>query len=348
MTLKGLDGVVIFSPENLRYLTGFSGEASYGLITHKNMYLVTDYRFADQANAECVGVNIICRDRDRQTLGDVFKCLLSGENAKNVGVETEHLSHDIWVALHFRLSDFNTVPTKGLIETLRICKDSWEISQIQEAALIADTALEALLGQIELGVSERDLARELDYLIKSYGADDVSFPTILGFGANSAKPHCVPSQRPLMSGDFVLIDFGAMVNGYRSDMTRTFVAGKPSDQQTIMMKAVLRAQEVAIAAVRPGISGRELDQEAIRVLNLSPFKKYAGKGLGHGVGLKLHERPFLGPNCDEVLQAGCIVTIEPGLYIPQYGGVRYEDDILVQDTGAKCLTKAAKFFELEV
>lgn len=348
MAKRGLEALLIFSPENLRYLTGFSGEASFGVLSGQGIYLITDYRFVEQAQTECLGTTVICRDRDRQTLGNVFAEILSSERTSNIGIESEHLSHDSWLSVETALVKFNLLPSTGLIEHLRMCKDEWEIAQIKEAAAIADAALQALLSQLELGVTEKHMAHELDYLVRSHGADDVAFPTILGFGSNSARPHCVPSQRPLMSGDIVLIDFGAVVNGYRSDMTRTFVAGRPTAQQSMMMATVLRAQEAAIAAVRPGIAGFEVDEQAERVFASSPFKPHAGKGLGHGIGLKLHELPFLGQKCGEILKAGFVVTIEPGLYIPQYGGVRYEDDILIEESGAKVLTKSPKFFELDI
>lgn len=345
---RGIDALLIFSPENVRYLTGFTGEASFGVLTGRHIYLITDYRFIEQAQTECVGTTVICRDRDRQTLGHAFADVLSSEQISNVGIESEHLSHDMWVSVETALSNFKLVACRSIVENLRMCKDPWEIAQIQEAAAIADLALQDLVEQFELGVSEKHMAHELDYLVRSHGGDDVAFSTILGFGPNSAKPHCVPSRRPLMNGDFVLIDFGAMVNGYRSDMTRTFVAGKPTAQQSMMMRTVLRAQEAAIAAARPGIVGSEVDKHASQVLAASPFKAHAGKGLGHGVGLKLHESPFLGKNCSEILQAGFVVTIEPGLYIPQYGGVRYEDDILIDESGSRVLTHSPKFFELEI
>lgn len=348
LAAQGLDALLIFSPDNLRYLSAYSGEAAYGVLTAQQLYLVTDYRFAEQAQEECRGWRVICRDRDRETLGEVLRARLADEGARSAGIETEHLSQDLYAALTPALHGIALRPVKGLVETLRMVKDAWEIAQIEAAARIADRALAALLPQLLPGVSERAMARELDYLMRLYGADELSFPTILGFGANAARPHCVPSARALARGDFVLIDFGAALNGYRSDMTRTYVAGKASARQNAMMRAVLEAQQAAIGAVRAGVAGHALDAQAGRVLGASPFAAYAGKGLGHGVGLKLHERPFLGPACAEVLEAGCVVTVEPGLYIPGYGGVRFEDDILVEQEGARSLTHAPKAFELDL
>lgn len=346
MRAHDLEALLIFSPENLRYLTGFRGEAAYGVLTQRRMHLVTDYRFVQQAQEECRGTDIVCRDRDRQTLGEALRSILAGESVVSAGIETAHLSHATHASLASDLARFGMVPANGLVEGLRIDKDEWEIEQIAKAAAIADMALASLLAQFRLGVTERDMARELDYLVKCHGADDVAFPTILGFGANSARPHCVPSTRPLAKGDIVLIDFGAMVNGYRSDMTRTFVAGTPSALQARMMQAVLEAQEAAIAAVRPGAAGADVDARAARVLASTQFAHHAGPGTGHGVGLTLHEKPFLGPGCGDILRAGWVVTIEPALYVPGYGGVRYEDDVLVAAAGATCLTRSPKFPEL--
>ena len=346
MRARGIDALMVFSLDNLHYLTGYTGEAACGILAGHSLHLITDYRFVEQANADCLHCTVVCRDREKTTLPEAIGAVLGNGDISSVAVESEYLSFDLFTQIQRHYKRLMLVPSKGIVEGLRACKDEWEVAQIRKAAGIADQALEQLLAQVRPGVTERGLARELDYLMRGKGADELAFPIIVGFGENSAKPHCVPGYRVLNKGDFVLIDFGAMVNGYRSDMTRTFVMGEPSAQQRAMMSTVLRAQEAAIAATRAGVSGRQLDREARGIIDRSAFAQYAGEGLGHGVGLKLHEHPFLGPRCEERLQSGFVVTIEPGVYIPGVGGVRYEDDVLVGDDSAICLTHAPKFFQL--
>ncbi len=182
--------------------------------------------------------------------------------------------------------------------------------------------------------------------MQSLGSAGTSFPTILGFGARTALPHCIPSERALAVGDLVLIDFGAVVNGYRSDMTRSYVAGPADARQRAMFTTVAAAQAAALDRLRAGVSGACADAAARAVLLGSPFAEFAGPGLGHGVGIKLHEPPFMGPSCRELLKKDYVVTIEPGLYIPEYGGIRLEDDVLITDDGYRMLTHAPKHFEL--
>lgn len=348
MRSRGIDALMVFSPDNLRYLTGYTGEAACGILAGHSLHLITDYRFIEQANAECLHCTVVCRDRENTSLPEAIGEVLGNHDMANVAIESEYLSFDLFTTIQRHYKRLMLIPSKGIVEGLRARKDEWELAQIGKAAAIADQALEQLLAQIRPGVTERDLARELDYLMRAGGADELAFPIIVGFGENSAKPHCVPGYRVLKQGDFVLIDFGAMVNGYRSDMTRTFVMGEPSAQQSAMMSTVLRAQEAAIAATRAGVAGRQADRAARDIIERSAFAQYAGEGLGHGVGLKLHEYPFLGPRCEETLQSGYVVTIEPGIYIPGIGGVRYEDDVLVGADGARCLTHAPKFFQIGV
>lgn len=346
MRSRGISALMVFSPDNLRYLAGYTGEAACGILAGDSLHLITDYRFIEQANADCLHCTVVCRDRENTSLPEAIGAVLGDGDISGVAVESEYLSFDLFTHIQRHFKRLMLIPSKGIVEGLRACKDEWEVAQIRKAAGIADLALERLLAQIRPGVTERDLARELDYLMRAGGADELSFPIIVGFGENSAKPHCVPGDRVLKQGDLVLIDFGAMVNGYRSDMTRTCVMGEPSARQRAMMSAVLHAQEAAIAVTRAGVSGREIDRQARDIIARSDFAQYAGEGLGHGVGLKLHEYPFLGPHCEETLQSGYVVTIEPGIYIPGVGGVRYEDDVLVGEDGASCLTRAPKLFQL--
>lgn len=344
------DAALFFSLDNLRYLYNYSGEAAYGVVTQANLYLITDYRFLEQAEDECVSdclpTKVICRDRDKQSLGQAIAAILQNEKARHVWFEAEYISVGAWNAIAQDNPQAVFTPSTGAVEQQRKRKDAWEVAQIKAAAEIADQALAATLPQMCLGVSEAELALELDYQMQKRGSQGLSFVTILGFGARSALPHCIPSQKRLQKGDLIVLDFGAVVNGYRSDMTRSFVAGPASSQQQAMFDTVSAAQQAAFALLRDGVAAREVNAASAAVLQASSFAEFAGPGLGHGLGIKLHEQPFISPVCREYLMCNYVVTIEPGIYIPQYGGVRIEDDVLITENGFEFLTHAPKQFEL--
>ena len=230
----------------------------------------------------------------------------------------------------------------GTIEKLRMIKTADEIASIKQAAAIGDQALANILPLIKEGITERELAIELDYQMAKLGSEEVSFATILGFGERSALPHGIPSSRKLKQGDLILIDFGAVMNGYRSDMTRTFVFGKADAKQKHIYQLVQEAQQAAIDKLTEGISGQTLYEQSANILLSSDYKDYAGEGLGHGVGLQLHEQPFLGPDCKTIIEQGCVITIEPGIYIPGWGGIRIEDDVVLTENGLEIMTQAPK------
>lgn len=350
MLQAGQDAALLFSAVNLRYLFNYTGEALMAVVTPEQVVLITDYRFIEQAQTEtkpvCPKAAFFCRDRDRQSLGQAIALQLSAVKARRVWFEDSDISVLLWRAIceDNGLIEFSPCPPH--LAAQRIVKDDWEVAQIEQAAAIADVALARALPMLQVGVSEREFATELEYQLKKAGAEDFSFATILGFSGRSALPHALPTCKRLKKGDLVVLDFGAVVNGYRSDMTRSFVCGKPSPLQQQMYQTVLEAQQAAIDAVRAGISGAVLNNIAAQILAASPFAKDAGPGLGHGVGLQLHEQPFLGPLCQQLLPENAVITIEPGIYIADFGGVRIEDDVLVTKTGCRILTKAPKQFEL--
>lgn len=351
MTLAEQDASLIFSLDNLRYLFNYTGEAAYGLVTHNAMYLITDYRFVEQAQEECVSEDIqttvVCRDRDRQTLGQAIASLLQQEKSQHCWFEADQMNVAMWEAIALDNKAIHFTPSTNALERQRKTKDAWEIAQMRKAANIADQALAMLVPQLKLGVSERDMAIELDYQMQKLGSEGVSFQTILGFGERSALPHCIPSHRRLQAGDLIVLDFGAVVNGYRSDMTRSFVAGKADAQQKAMYGTVFSAQRAALNCLKDGVAAAHVNAASSAILDASSFAKYAGPGLGHGVGIKLHEQPFIGPFCKEHLRTNYVVTIEPGIYIPQYGGIRLEDDVLITEDGFDYITHAPKQFELD-
>ncbi|MCH8617985.1 Xaa-Pro peptidase family protein [Undibacterium sp. TS12] len=348
MITDGHDCLLVFSLDNLRYLANYSGEAACGLITAEHVYLITDYRFVEQALEECINSQVICRNRDRQSLGQAIRQLLEQEHITTCAFETAHISVQAWAAIQLDLPAINCPACVGLVEELRKIKDDWEISQISMAAAIADQALRDSLPLLTIGVTERDFAVELEYRMQKLGAEALSFPSIVGFGARSALPHCIPSNLSLRHGDLVVIDFGAVINGYRSDMTRSFVAGKPNAKQTAIYRTVQRAQQAAFEQLRAGQAAVDVSSAAAAIIRDSEFAAFTSTGLGHGVGLQLHEPPFISPVCQDILQRNYVVTIEPGIYIPGYGGIRIEDDVVITGDGYCFLTHAPKDFELAV
>lgn len=340
----GHNSLLIFNQHNITYLSSFNGHAATLLITPEVNYLLTDYRYFEQAKKQATEFEVVCRDRANQTLESLIKELLTRHNIQTLAFEADHISFNQWqkIASHLNLSE--TTPASQLVEQLRYYKDDDEIASISQAAAIADKALANILPLIKPGVSERDMATELEYQMSLLGSEELSFATILLAGKRSALPHGIPGNTPINNGDLILFDFGAVVNGYRSDMTRTYVMGKPSDKQKEIYNLVRSAQQAAIDAIADGVSGEFLAQQSDQILNTSPYGKFKGEGLGHGVGLELHESPFMGKGCQFKISKGSVITIEPGIYIPDWGGIRIEDDVVLTDDGLKILTQSPKDF----
>lgn len=339
---------IIFSDINIRYLSNFSGHAATILLTDKVNYLITDYRYFEQAKSqtESEGFTVLCRDRANQTLASLISELLNNENCLTLFFEGEHISVTQWQEMNEKILQSSQVKhitaLSGTVEKLRMIKTVDEITYIKQAAAIADQALANILPLVKQGITERELANELDYQMAKLGSEELSFATILLFGERSALPHGVPSDRSLQYGDLILIDFGAVVNGYRSDMTRTFVFGKATTKQKQIYHLVQTAQESALNSISEGVSGKFLYEQSANILLNSEYKDYAGEGLGHGVGLELHEQPFLGPDCHIKIEKGCVITIEPGIYIPNWGGIRIEDDVVLTSNGLEVINKSPK------
>ena len=343
---KPYSAMLIFSDINISYLSTFTGHAATVLLTSKGNYLLTDYRYFEQAKEQASHFKVICRDRANQSLASLIEDLLFQDDCQCLSFESEHISVMQWQQIHQQVSQLTKLgqimPVTGAVEALRFIKSASQRASMEQAAKIGDTALSTMLNSVKAGVTERELAIELDYQMALLGSEQVSFATILLFGERSALPHGIPGDRQLKLGDIILIDFGAVVNGYRSDMTRTFVFGEASAEQKHIYQLVQSAQQAAIDAVVEGVLGSHLYQQSAKILFHSEYKEYAGEGLGHGVGLVLHEQPFIGPDCHTPIEKGCVFTIEPGIYIPGWGGVRIEDDVVLTDDGLKILTKSPK------
>jgi len=312
------------------------------LLTPEASYLITDYRYYEQAKDQTDGIKVICRDRIKQSLGNLLNELLQQDKVDSLSFEADHISVSLWQDIEQQLQLRQIRPSARLIEDLRYYKDQHEIESIAQAASIADQALANILPLVKPGVTEHELSTELDYQMSKLGSEELSFATILLAGKRAALPHGIPGSTVFEKGDFILIDFGAVINGYHSDMTRTYILGKPSSQQKEIFDLVLQAQLAAIDAIEEGVTAEYLNQQSADILKASRFAEYMGNGLGHGVGLEVHENPFMNTGCKQIIEKGCVITIEPGIYIPDWGGVRIEDDVVLTDKGLRILNSAPK------
>lgn len=340
------DAVLIAGTQNCRYLSGMANDdphVAYLLISDNALYLVTDYRYSLQAKSQChEGIEVIERDRANVSLGQQFNLLLKQMKVQQLAFERDFFSYGMIEDIKAQLDGVKTTGISGWVERQRMVKDESEIKAIKTAANIADEALANLVGFMRPGMTERDAGLELEYQMQKAGSEGLSFPTILISGERTALPHGMPGSRVLTPGDLITIDFGAVIDGYRSDMTRNLVVGEPNKKQLEVYETVKMAQEVGVQSVIAGIKGSHPYIEAKKVLDASPFAEYQGEGLGHGVGLFLHEQPFLQQNCTITLEENMVITIEPGIYIPGWGGIRIEDDIRVTTEGSEMLTHAPR------
>lgn len=336
------DALLVFYGHNITYLSGFTGHAATALILPDVSYLLTDYRYFEQAKEQAEGFTVICRDRVQQSLAALIAELTAKHAVTSLAFEADHISHGAWLNMTKDWIGIDAIPVTRWVEDLRYSKDASEIASIQLAAQIADQALGELIRSIKAGVTERELAIELEYQMALLGSEEPSFNTIMLAAERSALPHGVPGDKKLQAGDLLLIDFGAMINGYHSDMTRTFILGQADDKQREIYQTVYAAQQAAMDALTIGISGNELHQQAKRILDASPYAAYQGEGLGHGLGLDLHEFPLMGMGSDLVIEKNTVITIEPGIYIPGWGGVRIEDDVYIGDEGLVLLTQSPR------
>lgn len=303
-------------------------------------YLITDGRFTELAQKECVGFEVVNWHLFDRNLIKAVSHICVENGVKRLGFERTNITFDKYEALKNMLCDIELVGTDGIVESLRYIKDETEASYIKKACEISDKALEELVPHIKVGVSEKELCARLEFYLKMNGADEIGFETILISGAKTSLPHGKPDEKLIEDGDFVTIDFGAKYNGYISDMTRTFIVGKPSEKHLEIYNLVKEAQLVGLSKIKAGVLASEPDK-AIREV-IKKYEEFYYPGIGHGVGMDLHEEPFLGNYGTKVIEKNCIITMEPGLYIPGFGGVRIEDTVLVKDDSIEILTKFPK------
>ncbi len=337
---NNIDGFIVSKPENQYYLSSFSGEG-LTIITGNKNYIITDSRYTEQAKKEASDFEIIETKAGFSPFSISFQ-IIKELGLRRIGIESHSLTVKEYDELTKSFKDTSLIKTEGLIEQLRAIKDIHEISLIKSAQEITDKAFEHILDFIKPGASELELVAELEYFMKKNGSQSTAFQTILVSGPRTSLPHGIPSKRVLQAGDLVTIDFGARFSGYCSDMTRTVIIGKPSEKQLSIYNTVLDAQVKAIEHVKPGLTGKDIDGVARKFIQEEGFGDYFGHGLGHGVGLEIHEAPKLSPKGENKLLPGMIVTIEPGIYIENFGGVRIEDMLVITENGFENLTKSEK------
>lgn len=335
-----LDVIFVGQPENRRYLSGFTGSSAYLFISQEEKILATDSRYYEQVGQECPGWRL---EKINRRFTDTLPGLLASLGAKRVGFESEHLTVSWYDKLRKAADGVEWVATGGLVESLRLEKGEEELAAIRQAVAIADEALAWMLSRLRPGLTEKEIAWELEAAMRQRGAERVSFDLIVAGGPNSALPHHHPGDRPIAPGEPILIDMGCVYGGYSSDMTRTVCLGQSNGRLfEEIYSLVLKAQEQAEAGIKAGISAAEADSLARNVISEAGYGEFFGHGLGHGVGLAIHEEPSLSSLSDRLLPPGAVVTIEPGIYLPGWGGVRIEDMGVVRQDGLEIFTASSK------
>jgi Xaa-Pro aminopeptidase len=333
-----LDGLLLTGLSNIRYLTGFSGTSALLVVTPRDVVFITDFRYQTQVVEEVGDIARIIIEPSSLWTG-LWQQLAALSSAQVLGFETAHIQHRDFQRLVEAGARWQWRPTVDLVETLRERKDDGEIARIREAADVATRALERTLPDVHVGMSELQVAGVLEKALRDEGSEGFPFPSIVAGGPRSALPHARSSSRALEKGDFLLMDFGAEVGGYCSDMTRTVVMGSASEEHRVVYDVVRVANERAAKGVRAGMSGRDADAIARQYIERAGYGDLFGHSLGHGIGLEVHEAPRLARTAEGTLPEGAVVTIEPGVYRPGWGGVRIEDDVVLGAGGPQILTQ---------
>lgn len=350
---KHLSALLVTQPANRRYLSGYTAtdhgiqeSAGVLLVPRRGQpYLLTDSRFLLQAREEAAGFNVLLY---RKGLLATLQRLLPELGVRRLGFESHYLLHSTagrLAGLAEKLG-LELVPVTEMVEPLRVVKTGEEIGKIRAAVLLNERVFQQVYRTLRPGMTEAGIALALETAMRELGAEGPSFATIVAFGTNAAKPHAVPGTRVLAAGEPVLIDMGLVLDGYCSDMTRTVVVGKPDPLFRERLRIVRRAQLAAIKVIRAGIPGRDVDLAARRVIRESGYGAFFGHALGHGVGLEVHEEPRLSARCRKKLRAGMVVTVEPGIYLPEWGGIRLENMVVVREGGCEVLNRDTTFLDL--
>lgn len=339
MQAESLEAFIVASPENRRYMSGFTGTSALCVILLDKAYLLTDFRYIEQATSQAPEFEVI------DAGADLLKAIKGFVGmAKRIGFEEDYMTYMDYLKLKDAVSNAELVPKVSVIVGLRAIKEPEELLKIRQAVKIADDAFAHILKYVELGQKEEEVALELEYVMRRAGASGGSFDFIVASGWRSAMPHGVASSKTIQQGDLLTLDFGAIYSGYCSDITRTIVFGEPDEKQLEIYDLVLKANRAGIAAIKPGLKGKDVDAVSRRMIEDAGYGKNFGHGLGHAVGLAIHENPRFSPREEQVIEPGMVMTIEPGVYLPEWGGVRIEDMVVVTENGCEVLTQAPKEF----
>jgi Xaa-Pro aminopeptidase len=341
---SGLDALLVTNFTNVTYLSGFTGDDSYLLVLSTGEVMVSDPRYTTQLEEECPAMEASIRPPG---IGMVQRVAEIASRAKigKLGIEGASMTVALRDEIAAALPKCELVSTSNLVEDLRVIKDKDEVAEIRRAVWYAERAFAILRASLRPERTEKEVADELENNIRLFGGKGCSFPSIVAVGARSALPHARPTDQEIGAADFVLVDWGAKGNLYMSDLTRVLVTGKIPPKLERIYRVVLQAQEQAIAAIRPGLSCHEVDEVARKLIGKAGYGKNFGHGLGHGIGLEIHEAPRLAAQAHRKLEPGMVVTVEPGIYLPGFGGVRIEDDVLVTKSGGEVLTTLPKQWE---
>lgn len=340
---QNIDAMLIGSGANRRYISGFTGSNAMLYLSSKRQVLITDFRYIEQAKIESHPFEII-NQTSKGLIGTALQ-IAKEDSARYIGFESDHTNYTS--SLEFsKYPSFEFIPTKHLIEQLRQIKDDKEIEALRKAEHIGDLAFSHIVDFIKSyykqGLTEKDVALEIEYRMRKKGAEGISFNAIVAGGTRSALPHAQPTDQSFKPGDFIVLDFGCIYQGYCSDMTRTMIIGEPTKKQSEIYQTVLHAQLEALKCIKPGVLGKEVDQVARDIITQAGYGTYFGHGLGHSTGLEIHENPRFSPLETTMIQKGMVITVEPGIYVPHLGGVRIEDLVVITEDGMENLTHSTK------
>jgi Xaa-Pro aminopeptidase len=339
MREQALNAMLVTRPENQRYLSGYTGGEAALLITPHKSLILTDFRYYEQVAEEAPDFQLV---KVEGKLSLVLKQVLKTHDIRTLGFESTHVAFDQYQEWKTACRGVKWIPLRDVVERLRLIKDDDELAVMKKAIAVSDAACDYIRQIMRVGMTEKQVAWELESFMRTHGAEALSFGLIVGSGPNGAKPHSVLQDRPIQKGEPVVMDLGAQVDGYHSDLTRTVCLGEPDDKLRKIHDIVLRAQLAAEEGARPGMTGQQVDALARQVIADAGHADHFGHGLGHGVGLAVHEGPRASPLSSTILEPGMLCTIEPGIYLPGWGGVRIEDIVLFTESGVQVLTQTRK------
>ncbi|EGA90121.1 putative peptidase yqhT [Planococcus donghaensis MPA1U2] len=338
MKQREVEAVLVTSPYNLRYITEFTGTAGLAIVTQQKAVFITDFRYTEQAGEQVKEFDVI--QAEKNLMDEVVKTVKSMD-IETLAFEQDYMTYAQAAQYKEKLA-CELEPISNLIEKIRMVKTAEEVAVLKAAAKIADDTYEHICGFIRPGLTELEVSNELEFFMRQQGATSSSFDIIVASGLRSALPHGVATDKVIEKGDMITLDFGALYNGYISDITRTVAVGEPSEQMKEIYDIVLKAQELGVEKIGPGMSGIEADAIARDYIKSKGYGEAFGHSTGHGIGLEVHESPGLSFKSETILEPGMAVTVEPGIYLQGIGGVRIEDDILITESGNERLTNSTK------